>query len=349
MELIGGIEKRNIHMVAYDSGWPDKFAAQAKEIAGAVGDAALRIEHIGSTSVPGLAAKPIIDILLVVADSAHESSYLPSLEAAGYQLRVREPEFYEHRMLRTPARDVHLHVFSLGSPEIDRYLLFRDRLRVNADARQVYEAVKQKLAAQSWPDMNAYADAKTEIVERIIAAASAAGSQHIDVRPETVQDKAAIQDVNRQAFGGHAEAGLVDALRAGGFVAVSFVAQWKDRVVGHVLFSRVAISTAAGTIDALSLAPMAVSPSHQRQGIGTKLLSAALEECRQRGHAIVLVLGHCAFYRRFGFSSELARALDSPFGGGEAWMALELVPGALRGTAGRVSYSPPFAAFGKSG
>jgi GrpB-like predicted nucleotidyltransferase (UPF0157 family) len=169
VELIGGIEKRDIEIFDYDPRWPGAFETHAEKIADALGAAALRIEHIGSTSVPGLAAKPIIDILLVVANSADEESYLPSLEAAGYRLRVREPEFHEHRMLRTPSRDVHLHVFSPDSPEIERYLVFRDRLRKDVHDRQAYEAVKRKLATQCWPDMNAYAAAKADIVERVIA------------------------------------------------------------------------------------------------------------------------------------------------------------------------------------
>lgn len=177
MELIGGVEQRSIEIVDYDPRWPDQFLRHARTIAEALGPAALRIEHIGSTSVPALAAKPIIDILVVVADSADENSYLPALEKSGYELRVREPEFHEHRMLRTPAKEVHVHVFSPRSPEIERYLVFRDRLRQNAHDRQSYEAVKRELAARSWPDMNAYADAKTGTVEQIIAAARADGQQ----------------------------------------------------------------------------------------------------------------------------------------------------------------------------
>lgn len=171
MELIGGIEQRAIEIFDYHPHWPETFELHARAIAAALGAVALQIEHIGSTSVPGLAAKPIIDILLVVADSADERSYLPRLQAAGYELRVREPEFYEHRMLRPPSRDVHIHVFSLGSPEIERYLLFRDRLRSDAGDRRAYESAKRELAARPWPDMNAYADAKSDLVERIIAAA----------------------------------------------------------------------------------------------------------------------------------------------------------------------------------
>jgi GrpB-like predicted nucleotidyltransferase (UPF0157 family) len=168
--LIGGIEKREIVIADYDAGWPEKYRAHTRRISESLGAVALRIEHIGSTSVPGLAAKPIIDMLLVVADSADESSYLLKLTALGYELRVREPHFHEHRMFRTPDRDVHVHVLSIGSTEIDRYLTFRDRLRGNPDYRRLYEAEKRRLAARPWPDMNAYAEAKTDCIERILAA-----------------------------------------------------------------------------------------------------------------------------------------------------------------------------------
>ncbi len=172
---IGGMETREITIAEYNSLWPEKFRAEASTIAAALGEAACRIEHIGSTAVPGLAAKAIVDILLVVENSAQEDNYLPQLEAAGYELRVREPDFYEHRMFRTPKRDVHIHVYSAGSPEIERYLTFRNRLRSHAADRQLYEQTKRRLAAQSWPDMNAYAVAKTEVIEPILAAARREG------------------------------------------------------------------------------------------------------------------------------------------------------------------------------
>jgi GrpB-like predicted nucleotidyltransferase (UPF0157 family) len=123
--IIGEIESPAIVIAAYDPAWQERFRREEARIRAALGAAALSVEHIGSTSVPGLAAKPIVDILLVVEDSADEASYVPALEGAGYVLRVREPDFYEHRMFRTPAKDVHLHVFSAGSPEIERYLLLR--------------------------------------------------------------------------------------------------------------------------------------------------------------------------------------------------------------------------------
>lgn len=167
--LIGGIEKVDIRIVDYDPSWADLFQQHAAKITTALKKAALRVEHIGSTAVPGLPAKPIIDILVVVENSADEDSYLPALEASGYELRVREPAANEHRMLRTPTRDVHIHVYSSGAPEIECYLILRDRLRESASEREVYARTKRDLAARSWPDMNAYADAKTHVIEEIIS------------------------------------------------------------------------------------------------------------------------------------------------------------------------------------
>jgi putative acetyltransferase len=167
----------------------------------------------------------------------------------------------------------------------------------------------------------------------------------VEIRPENREDRDAIRHVNNAAFGGDVEANLVDALRDGGFAEVSLVAELDDEIVGHILFSPVSIMTTAKTVGALSLAPMAVLPRHQRTGIGSRLVKVGLEVCRQRGHAIVVVLGHPEFYPRFGFSAELAASLESPFGGSEAWMALELVTGSLAGIKGRVEYPPPFKMF----
>ena len=168
--IIGGSEKREIQIVEYNKQWSVKFEQHAKLIKDILGDIAIGVEHIGSTSVPRLAAKPIIDILLIVKKSGDESKYLKEMQTAGYQLRVREPDFHEHRMFRTAQKDVHIHVLSEGSSEIDRYLVFRNRLRLNETDRKEYEATKRKLASGEWKDMNEYANAKTQIVERIIAA-----------------------------------------------------------------------------------------------------------------------------------------------------------------------------------
>jgi GrpB-like predicted nucleotidyltransferase (UPF0157 family) len=170
--LIGEPEKREIRIDRYDPSWPDQYEEHRKTICLALGQRLFAIHHIGSTSVPGLAAKPIIDILAIVADSSDENAYIPDLEAAGYVLRVREPKSHEHRMLRTPSRSAHVHVFSSGAPEINRYLIFRDRLRKSSTDRLLYEETKRRLAAQSWNDVNDYADAKSSVVEAIIAAAT---------------------------------------------------------------------------------------------------------------------------------------------------------------------------------
>ena len=170
--IIGEIEPQSIVVVDYDPAWPERFRREEARIRSSLGEAALSVEHIGSTSVPGLAAKPIVDILLVVEDSGDEPSYLPALEAAGYVLRVREPDFDEHRMFRTPEKDVHLHVFSAGSPEIERYLLLRDHLRENEEDQELYARIKRELASRDWPSMQHYAEAKTGVIEGIIARAA---------------------------------------------------------------------------------------------------------------------------------------------------------------------------------
>lgn len=167
--LIGGREKRDVEIHEYNERWPTLFEQHARKIRETLVDVALRIEHIGSTSVPGLAAKPIIDILLVIADPKNEARYLPALQEAGYELRVREPEFDQHRMVRTPERDVHVHIFPPQSKEIGRYLALRNQLRSNAQDRSEYENLKHALAKREWEDMNDYADAKTEFVEAILA------------------------------------------------------------------------------------------------------------------------------------------------------------------------------------
>ena len=161
----------HIHIVDYDPEWPQLFEREVERIQAALGDRVLLIEHVGSTSVPGLAAKPRIDVLLVVADSANESAYVPALEAVGYVLRIREPDWYEHRVFKGSDMDVNLHVFSSGCPEIERMLLFRDWLRSNAADRQLYERTKRELARLDWKYTQNYADAKTEVVEEILARA----------------------------------------------------------------------------------------------------------------------------------------------------------------------------------
>ena len=134
----------------------------------------IRLEHAGSTSVPGLPAKPLIDIVLEVPDSAAEASYVPDLEAAGYVLRIREPDWYEHRSFKGPDTNVNLHTFSAGCEEVDRMLLFRDWLRKEPADRDLYATAKRELAAQDWTYVQQYADAKSAIVQEILGRAQAA-------------------------------------------------------------------------------------------------------------------------------------------------------------------------------
>jgi len=139
------------------------------------------VEHIGSTAVPGLVAKPIIDILLVVADSADELSYVPALEAAGYVLRIREPDWHQHRFFKGPDTNINLHVFTLGSEEIRRMLMLRDWLRINEADRELYTSTKQSLASRNWKYVRSYADAKSEIIEAILERAKASLNSKVSI------------------------------------------------------------------------------------------------------------------------------------------------------------------------
>ena len=172
-EIIGERPRHDgpIVLVDYDDAWPIRFEREARRIRAALGVRALLLEHAGSTSVPGLAAKPIIDIVLAVPDSTDEDAYVPALEAEGYELRIREPDWHEHRLLRKSDPKVNLHVFSAGCVEIDRMLAFRDHLRADAADRGLYERTKRKLAAREWAYVQDYADAKSEVVEEIIVRA----------------------------------------------------------------------------------------------------------------------------------------------------------------------------------
>jgi GrpB-like predicted nucleotidyltransferase (UPF0157 family) len=169
--IIGEIERRAIVIADYDPAWPRRFALEEARIRWALGPAALSVEHVGSTAVPGLAAKPIIDILLVVEDSSDEDTYLPYLEREGYVLRVREPYFEEHRMVRTPEKDVHVHIYSPDSREGKRLILMRDHLRHDRSDRELYASTKRELARRDWPSMQHYANAKTEVIQEILARA----------------------------------------------------------------------------------------------------------------------------------------------------------------------------------
>ena len=160
-----------VTLAEYDPAWPAVFEREAARIRTALGEQLVRLEHTGSTSVPGLAAKPIIDMALTVADPADEAAYAPRLEAAGYILRIREPDWLEHRLFKGPDADVNLHVFAADSVEVERMVGFRDWLRSHPEDRQLYERTKRELAARTWRHVQHYADAKTAVVEEIIARA----------------------------------------------------------------------------------------------------------------------------------------------------------------------------------
>jgi GrpB-like predicted nucleotidyltransferase (UPF0157 family) len=170
---VGGLTPLSspIRIVDYDPQWPRRFEREADSIRAVLADRALRVEHVGSTAVPGLPAKPIIDMLLVVADSADEIAYAGPLERIGYRLHIREPGWHEHRMFKGPEQDVNLHVFSAGCPEIDRMLAFRDRLRSSESDRELYGRCKRALARREWKYTQNYADAKTAVIEEIMSRA----------------------------------------------------------------------------------------------------------------------------------------------------------------------------------
>ena len=136
-----------------------------------LGDRALRTEHVGSTAVPGLLAKPIIDIVLVVEDSANESKYAEPLETVGYRIHLREPGWHEHRLFTAGENSVNLHVFSSGCPEVERMVRFRDWLRICRDDRELYARTKRALVEREWKYTQNYADAKSSVVAEIMSRA----------------------------------------------------------------------------------------------------------------------------------------------------------------------------------
>lgn len=163
-------------LVDYDEGWPAAYARQESRIRGALGGHALEVHHVGSTSVPGLAAKPVLDVVLVVADPTDEAAYVPSLEAVGLVLHLREPEWHQHRLLRDRSPRVNLHVFGPGCEEVARMLAFRDHLRRDEADRALYERTKRDLAEREWARVQDYADAKSPVVADVMGRALRSGA-----------------------------------------------------------------------------------------------------------------------------------------------------------------------------
>jgi GrpB-like predicted nucleotidyltransferase (UPF0157 family) len=172
--LVGGREPVEVVIAEYDEAWPARFESERRRLASALGDDAVMVEHIGSTAVPGLAAKPIIDILVTVEQVDPDEKYTHRLEALGYVLRVREPD---HRMFRTQARDVHVHVWPVAHEAVESYLVLRDWLRYDEASRLLYERRKRELAGREWADMNHYAEAKSDVVVGILEAGMSAKRQ----------------------------------------------------------------------------------------------------------------------------------------------------------------------------
>jgi GrpB-like predicted nucleotidyltransferase (UPF0157 family) len=168
-----GPEPATVVIVDYDPEWPSLFAIVEARVKQALGDRARDVLHVGSTSVPGLGAKPIIDVNLLVDDSRDEHAYVPALERAGFVFRFREPEWFEHRLLRGTDPRTNLHVFPVGCIESERMVLFRDWLRRDAHDRALYERTKRDLASKPWPTVQDYADAKADVVVEIMRRAEA--------------------------------------------------------------------------------------------------------------------------------------------------------------------------------
>ena len=162
-----------IDLAPYDPAWPAQYEVEAAKIRAALGEHALVLEHVGSTSIPGLPAKRILDIILGVADSADEDAYVPALTAQGYRLHIREPDWNQHRLMKGAAPVVNLHIFTVGCQELARMTAFRDRCRTHPEELRLYLDTKRELAGRTWRYVQHYANAKGEVVEAIIARALA--------------------------------------------------------------------------------------------------------------------------------------------------------------------------------
>jgi GrpB-like predicted nucleotidyltransferase (UPF0157 family) len=151
----------------YDPAWVDRFAAASSPLTEALGSLIVSIEHVGSTSVPGLAAKPIIDIDLLIDDTTDESRYIPALEKLGYRLVLREPWWYGHRMFVSAAEDVNLHVWPEAAPEPIRHRLFRDWLRTHPEDRELYATTKRRVARDTVHQPGDYNLSKNDVIDDI--------------------------------------------------------------------------------------------------------------------------------------------------------------------------------------
>ena len=287
VDVVGGPEPLTVGLHDHDPAWPVRSEAHRARIADALVGQHVRIEHIGSTSVPGLAAKPIVDLVVAVPDITDEAAYLPPLLDAGYELRVREPG---HRLVRTPERDTHVHVVEHGAPAVDDYLLLRDQLRRDDSDRQRYEDTKRALVQQSWDDMNAYADAKTAVIEDI---KDRARSATVRVRPVRATDADAWQDLYagyRAFYRLPDDAGAVRTtwgwVSTGAHGLTGLVAEDANgRLLGLADLRRFARPSSATT--GLYLDDLFTAPDARGRGVATALLHAAAATAAAEGASVV--------------------------------------------------------------
>ncbi|MDM7887789.1 GNAT family N-acetyltransferase [Curtobacterium sp. RHCJP20] len=287
VDIVGGPEPLTVGLQDHDPAWSARYEEHRARIARALDGQHVTIEHIGSTSVPGLAAKPIVDVAVAVADVTDEAAYLAPLLDAGYELRVREPG---HRLVRTPERDAHVHVYEHGAPELDDYLLLRDQLRRDDTDRQRYEDTKRALMEQSWEDTNAYADAKSAVIAAIKDRARAAA---VRVRPVRSTDAEAWQDLYagyRTFYRLPEDPAAVrttwDWVSTGAHGLSGLVAEDAD---GHLLgfadlrrFARPSSATTGLYLDDLFTAPDA-----RGRGVATALLHEAATTAAAEGASVV--------------------------------------------------------------
>lgn len=344
----------DIILAPYDPAWPGIFTREAALLCSALPDGIVAgIEHIGSTAVPGLGAKPIVDIAL----GLHAGALTPPQECwkqLGYE--PGHPEEHSSEWLYYVKRNslgervAHLHVVIFDGMYWQKWIRFRDRLLADPALAREYLDLKRDLAKRYRDDRLRYTVEKAPFVARAIApwranvedlALRATDDRALVVREEVRADIDAIRAVHLAAFGRGAEGLLVDRLRDDGLIVTSLVVIADGRCVGSVVFSKLTIRTVDGDISAVALAPMAVAPDHQGQGIGSQLIIAGLEQCKALGLSVVLVLGHPDYYKRFGFSAELAKRIEGPYSG-EAWMAMELRHDALPAGPLRVVYPRAF-------
>lgn len=270
-----------IVLADYDPAWPAIFRTEADRVRAVLGDRAVDLWHAGSTSVRGLPAKAIIDMVLALPDSSDDAAYVPDLEAAGYVLRIREPHWFEHRVFKGPQADINLHVFTAGCSEIQRMLVFRDWLRANPADRDLYAATKRELAKHEWGRVQDYADRKSQIVYEILVRAG--WTDAVEVRPEPLASPASqelIEALNAELSARYPEQGanhfILDAQEVSDGNGIFLVAYVRSEPVGCGALRRIEPGTG-------ELKRMYVRPEFRRRGVSKAVLEALEAHARALG------------------------------------------------------------------